>query len=84
MARSELDYLVQILRAPIYEAAIMTDVSVMNRLSDEIKNKVYLKREDQQPVKSFKLRGAYNCIAQLTSEQKQKWVIAISKKPLRN
>ncbi|MEM0912967.1 MAG: pyridoxal-phosphate dependent enzyme, partial [Pseudomonadota bacterium] len=78
MARSELDYLVQILRAPIYKAAIMTDVSVMHRLSDEINNKVYLKREDQQPVKSFKLRGAYNCIAQLSDAQKEKGVIAAS------
>lgn len=78
MARSELDYLVKILRAPIYKAAVMTDVSVMQRLSDEIGNKVYLKREDQQPVKSFKLRGAYNCIAQLNDTQKGKGVIAAS------
>ncbi len=78
MARSELDYLVHILRAPVYNAAIMTDVSVMQRLSDEIDNKVFLKREDQQPVKSFKLRGAYNCIAQLSDELKATGVIAAS------
>lgn len=75
---SQQDYLVKILQAPIYDAAIATDMVTMPRLSVTLNNTVYLKREDQQPVKSFKLRGAYNCIAQLSDEQKRAGVVAAS------
>ena len=53
------EYLKKILLAPVYEAAVNSDCVLMNRLSSELCNQIYLKREDQQPVKSFKLRGAY-------------------------
>lgn len=72
------DYLRQILRAPVYEIAIVTPLQDMPRLSDRIKNRVQLKREDRQPVHSFKLRGAYNMVANLTEEQKQAGVITAS------
>ena len=78
MKLSKQDYLVKILQAPIYEAAIASDLDFMPKLSALLGNQIYLKREDQQPVKSFKLRGAYNCIAQLSAEQKQKGVVAAS------
>ena len=52
------DYLRQILRAPVYEAATVTPLQAMPRLSERIGNKVQIKREDRQPVHSFKLRGA--------------------------
>ncbi|MFT5712320.1 MAG: threonine dehydratase, partial [Glaciecola sp.] len=67
---SPYQYLTKILCAPVYEAAINSDLDYLASLSTELKNKVYLKREDQQPVKSFKIRGAYNCIRQLSDEQK--------------
>ncbi len=72
------EYLKKILLAPVYEAAVNSDCVLMNRLSSELGNQIYLKREDQQPVKSFKLRGAYNRISQLSDEQLAKGVIAAS------
>lgn len=72
------EYLKKILLAPVYEAAVNSDCVLMNRLSSELGNQIYLKREDQQPVKSFKLRGAYNRICQLSDEQLAKGVIAAS------
>ncbi|MDT0583733.1 threonine ammonia-lyase, biosynthetic [Brumicola blandensis] len=71
-------YLTKILSAPVYEAAVNSDLDYMAKLSSELKNRVYLKREDQQPVKSFKIRGAYNCIRQLSDEKKQAGVVAAS------
>ena len=72
------DYLRQILRAPVYEVANVTPLQAMPRLSTRIGNQVQLKREDRQPVHSFKLRGAYNMVASLTEEQKNAGVIAAS------
>lgn len=72
------EYLRQILRAPIYEVATVTPLQNMPRLSERLNNHVQLKREDRQPVHSFKLRGAYNMVANLTEEQKQAGVIAAS------
>ncbi|WP_086981829.1 threonine ammonia-lyase, biosynthetic [Vibrio aphrogenes] len=72
------EYLRHILRAPVYEAAIVTPLQDMTRLSERLGNKVQLKREDRQPVHSFKLRGAYNMVASLTDAQKQAGVITAS------
>ena len=72
------EYLRHILRAPVYEAAIVTPFQDMTRLSERLGNKVQLKREDRQPVHSFKLRGAYNMVASLTDAQKQAGVITAS------
>jgi threonine dehydratase len=71
-------YLQRILRARVYEVAKETAVDPAPRLSKRLGNKVLLKREDQQPVFSFKLRGAYNKMAQLTPEQLQRGVICAS------
>lgn len=75
---SPYQYLTKILCAPVYEAAVNSDMDYLVSLSTELKNKVYLKREDQQPVKSFKIRGAYNCIRHLTVEQKAAGIVAAS------
>ncbi|HIF9523028.1 TPA: threonine ammonia-lyase, biosynthetic [Photobacterium damselae] len=72
------DYLRQILKAPVYEVAQVTPLQTMERLSTRLGNHIGLKREDRQPVHSFKLRGAYNMMAQLSHEQKQAGVIAAS------
>ncbi len=72
------EYLRQILRAPVYDVATVTPLQDMPRLSERIKNRVQLKREDRQPVHSFKLRGAYNMVSSLTEEQKKAGVIAAS------
>ena len=77
-AVSNFEYLIKILQAPIYNAAKVTSLDKLNILSGAVGNEVYLKREDQQPVKSFKLRGAYNCMAQLSDADKKAGVIAAS------
>ncbi|MBC5832632.1 threonine ammonia-lyase, biosynthetic [Vibrio metschnikovii] len=72
------EYLRQILRAPVYDVALVTPLQAMPRLSARIQNRVQLKREDRQPVHSFKLRGAYNMVSSLSDEQKHAGVIAAS------
>ncbi len=72
------EYLRQILRAPVYEVAMVTPLQDMPRLSARLGNQIQLKREDRQPVHSFKLRGAYTMVASLNDEQKQAGVIAAS------
>ncbi|KFE19278.1 threonine ammonia-lyase, biosynthetic [Vibrio cholerae] len=72
------EYLRQILRSPVYEVANVTPLQTMPRLSARIGNQVQIKREDRQPVHSFKLRGAYNTVSHLTEAQKAAGVIAAS------
>lgn len=67
-----------ILLAPIYDIAIQTSVSRLKSLSERLQNDVFVKREDEQPVHSFKLRGAYNKLANLSKEQLSCGVVAAS------
>ena len=60
------DYLERILKAKVYDIAIESPLEPAPRLSRRLDNRVLLKREDLQPVFSFKIRGAYNKIAQLS------------------
>lgn len=71
-------YIKQILDARVYDVAIETPLTVARNLSKRLANNVLLKREDLQPVFSFKIRGAYNRIAQLSDAQKAKGVICAS------
>lgn len=75
---SDNEYLRKVLLSPVYDVAKNTELQYLQRLSQAMGNEVWLKREDQQPVKSFKLRGAYNCISQLSDAALQKGVIAAS------
>lgn len=72
------DYLRRILTARVYDVAIETDLDPAPNLSRRLGCKVLLKREDTQPVFSFKLRGAYNKMSQLSQDQLAKGVIAAS------
>ena len=72
------DYLRKILLSPVYEVAKVTPLQTLKKISDRLGNHVALKREDLQPVHSFKLRGAYNKIAGLSEEQRAKGIIAAS------
>ena len=72
------NYLKRILTARVYDVAIETPLEHAPNLSARIGNNVLFKREDMQPVFSFKLRGAYNKMAQLTPEQIKRGVIAAS------
>ncbi len=68
----------RILLARVYDVAIESPLEPAPKLSAATGAQVYLKREDLQPVHSFKLRGAYNKIIQLTEQQREKGVIAAS------
>ncbi len=72
------DYLRRVLRARVYDVARETPLDPMKRLSERLGNTVLLKREDLQPVFSFKLRGAYNKIFALSPDERRKGVIAAS------
>src|SRR5262245_66496746 len=72
------DYLERILKARVYDVAIETPLEHAARLSRRLSNRVLLKREDLQPVFSFKLRGAYNKIAHLSATAVQRGVICAS------
>ncbi|WP_028107956.1 threonine ammonia-lyase, biosynthetic [Ferrimonas futtsuensis] len=72
------EYLRRILMAPVYDVARLTSLDPMAKLSARLGAQVWLKREDQQPVHSFKLRGAYNCIHQLSEPKRACGVVAAS------
>lgn len=71
-------YVKMILAAPVYDLAICTPLQAAPALSQRLDNQILLKREDLQPTFSFKIRGAYNRLAQLGPEQKQRGVITAS------
>jgi threonine dehydratase len=72
------DYLERILRARVYDVAVETPLEVAPNLSARLGNRLMLKREDMQSVFSFKLRGAYNKMANMDSAALKRGVIASS------
>lgn len=72
------DYLKLILTAQVYTVAIESPLLKAFNLSNRMNNTIFMKREDLQPVFSFKLRGAYNCMSQLSAGDRLKGVIACS------
>ena len=72
------DYLEKILNAQVYDVAIESPLDPAPNLSARTGNRIFLKREDMQPVFSFKLRGAYNKIAKLSPEKLKRGVICAS------
>jgi threonine dehydratase len=73
-----VDYLQKILTAKVYDVAIESPLEIAPTLSMRLGNTVLLKREDQQPVFSFKLRGAYNRMAHLSAGERARGVVAAS------
>lgn len=71
-------YVRAILQATVYDAAVRTPLEPAMKLSKRFNNDIRIKREDLQPVFSFKLRGAYNKISQLSDAEKAKGVICAS------
>ena len=71
-------YIERILKARVYDVAIESPLEAAPRLSRRLGNRVLFKREDLQPVFSFKLRGAYNKIAHLSDTVAQRGVICAS------
>jgi threonine dehydratase len=72
------DYLKKILQARVYDVAIESPLERSVGISDALGNNVLLKREDLQPVFSFKLRGAYNKMAHLSPAELKRGVICAS------
>ena len=72
------DYLEKVLNAQVYDVAVETPLELASNLSARVGNKIILKREDLQPVFSFKIRGAYNKIASLSAEKLKRGVICAS------
>ena len=66
-----LAYLRKILLAKVYDVARETELTKMTNLSSQFNQNIYLKREDQQPVQSFKIRGAYNKLVNLVENDKK-------------
>ncbi len=73
-----IDYLQKILTAKVYDVAMESPLDEAVTLSRRLGNRILLKREDEQPVFSFKLRGAYNKMAHLSPAARAKGVIAAS------
>ena len=71
-------YIKKILEARVYDVAIETPLDEAKGLSERLENRILLKREDKQPVFSFKIRGAYNKMAQLSQAQRDCGVVAAS------
>src|ERR671938_871301 len=72
------DYLERILKARVYDVAAESPLEPARALSERLKNRLLIKREDLQPVFSFKLRGAYNKMAALPRSRLARGVIAAS------
>jgi threonine dehydratase len=72
------DYLERILKARVYDVAVETPLDLAPRLSARLGNRILLKREDMQPVFSFKLRGAYNKMVHLAPNRLKQGVICAS------
>ncbi|MBS7662867.1 threonine ammonia-lyase, biosynthetic [Pseudomonas lalucatii] len=71
-------YVKKILTSRVYDVAVETPLQAANQLSQRLGNQILLKREDLQPVFSFKIRGAYNKLAQLTAEEQARGVVTAS------
>lgn len=75
------EYLRTALRAQVHEVAQVTPLQVMNKVSERLGNTVLVKREDRQPVHSFKLRGTYAMIAGMSAAQ---WACGVITAPAGN
>jgi threonine dehydratase len=72
------DYVARIARARVYETAIETPLDFAPRLSQRLGNEIFLKREDLQPIFSFKCRGAQNRLAQIPEARLRRGVVCSS------
>lgn len=78
ISKTATSYLTKILTSEVYAVANETPLNFAANLSNTINNQAYIKREDTQPVFSFKIRGAYNKIAKLSPELRSKGVVTCS------
>eukprot|EP01121_Diplochlamys_sp_Union-15-3_P021298 TRINITY_DN8593_c0_g1_i1.p1 TRINITY_DN8593_c0_g1~~TRINITY_DN8593_c0_g1_i1.p1 ORF type:complete len:509 (+),score=84.88 TRINITY_DN8593_c0_g1_i1:94-1620(+) len=74
----DLDFLKRVLTARVYDVCIETPLTYAKLLSHRLNNDIYIKREDLQPVFSFKCRGAYNKLVHLTPEERKQGIVTCS------
>jgi len=75
---NDTDYLQRIRNASVYDVAVVSPLDLARNLSARLNNRIWLKREDLQPIFSFKLRGAYNKLASLSDDEMANGVICSS------
>ncbi|MDP8163462.1 threonine ammonia-lyase, biosynthetic [Pasteurella skyensis] len=75
---SSTDYVRAVLRSNIYDLVQVTPLQKMEKISERLNNRIFIKREDRQTVHSFKLRGAHAMISSLSDAQKKAGVVAAS------
>ncbi|MBN4666696.1 threonine ammonia-lyase, biosynthetic [Pandoraea nosoerga] len=78
MSDAAPDYLKKILTAKVYDVAKESELELARTLSMRLHNRIYLKREDNQTVFSFKIRGAYNKMANLSDAERERGVLTAS------
>ncbi|MDN4575543.1 threonine ammonia-lyase, biosynthetic [Pandoraea cepalis] len=78
MSDAAPDYLKKILTAKVYDVAKESELELARTLSMRLHNRIYLKREDNQTVFSFKIRGAYNKMANLSEADRERGVLTAS------
>ena len=78
MSDAAPDYLKKILTAKVYDVAKESELELARTLSMRLHNRIYLKREDNQTVFSFKIRGAYNKMANLSEAERERGVLTAS------
>ena len=74
----KFDYIKEIDESNVYDVAHKTPITNLNKMSFRLNNNLMIKREDLQPIFSFKCRGSYNKISRLSQNILQKGVIAAS------
>ena len=74
----KIDYINEIENSNVYDVAQVTPITFLSKISQKYENRIYLKREDLQPIFSFKCRGAYNKISNLSDDDKSSGIIAAS------
>ncbi|KAI8928237.1 tryptophan synthase beta subunit-like PLP-dependent enzyme [Entophlyctis helioformis] len=74
----DIDYVKLALNAPVYDVCKETPLTFASKLSARLNNKIFLKREDLQPIFSFKCRGAYTKMYQLTAAERARGVCCVS------
>jgi len=74
----KIDYINEIENSNVYDVAQVTPITFLSKISQKYENRILLKREDLQPIFSFKCRGAYNKISNLSDDDKSSGIIAAS------
>lgn len=74
----KIDYIDEIENSNVYDVAQVTPITFLSKISQKYENRIHLKREDLQPIFSFKCRGAYNKISNLSDHDKSSGIIAAS------